>query len=183
MRNRVNWDLMHPISRVFCLTLLGCVTEFTFHNVQLREAPTLNLHRALCGVRLKYTWGKKRHITLLHCAIFFIYYNNQQLCIENIEEQSRGTLLVCLVLSVCLQTHRKKTASRQTETFQPCLTWEADILLMRLLNGAQRQPELWQSHLKMLRLSYFQRRKTHAVFDGPCQRWHELNISLHRYLE
>lgn len=30
---------------------------------------------------------------------------------------------------------------------------------------------------------YFQTRKTHAVFDGPCRRLQELSISLHRYLE
>jgi len=34
MTNGVTLAIAHPVGRVFCLTLLGCVKEFTFHSVQ-----------------------------------------------------------------------------------------------------------------------------------------------------
>lgn len=72
MRNEVSGAMAHPAGRVFCLTLLRCVSEFNLCKVPILPFTT----RPLWCVAQIYTWGEKKTLTLLHCAIFFMYYKN-----------------------------------------------------------------------------------------------------------
>lgn len=129
MRNGVSGAMAHPAGRVFCLTLLRCVSEFNLRKVPILPFTT----RPLWRVAQIYTWGEKKTLTLLHCAIFLCTIKTSNLALQllrnNLEVHYQS---VWYSVFACKLTE-KKIASKQTETFQLCLTAGADILLIRLL--------------------------------------------------